>query len=106
MSGKQTNINAEKEAEKTFRLLDSVPTQAPPFFYTRLKARLDSQDAPRWESRIIRQVRPALVVAGVTLLLLVNLYCVYKASEQTAEAQRQQAAASIAEDYEFTVDLY
>jgi hypothetical protein len=106
MSEAQTNIKAEKEVEKTLRLLDSVPSQAPPFFYTRLKARMESQAAPRWEQWILRQVRPVLAVAAVTVLLLVNLYCVYKASEETAEAQRQQAAASIAEDYEFTSSQY
>jgi|WetSurMetagenome_2_1015567.scaffolds.fasta_scaffold1485656_2 hypothetical protein len=106
MSETKTNVKAEKEVEKTLRLLDSVPSQAPPFFYTRLKTRMESQAAPRWEQRILRQVRPVLAVAAATVLVLVNLYCVYKASEETAEAQRQQAAASIAEDYEFTSSQY
>jgi hypothetical protein len=106
MARKQKNINAEKEAEKTLTLLDSVPSQAPPFFYTRLKARMESQEAPHWEQWILRQARPALAVAAVTVLLLLNLYCVYKASEQSVQAQRQQAAASIAEDYEFTSSQY
>lgn len=106
MSKTQPNIKAEREVEKTLMLLDSVPSQAPPSFYTRLKARMESPEAPRWEQWIFRQARPALAVAGVTVLLLVNLFCVYKASERTAEAQRQQAAASIAEDYEFTTSSY
>jgi len=106
MPEKKTNFEAQKEVEKTLGLMSSVPSQAPPFFYTRLKARLESQNVPAWERWFFRQLRPALAVAGVTVLLLVNLYCVYQASERTAEAQRQQAAASIAEDYEFNVDLY
>lgn len=106
MARRRTNIEAEKEAERTLRLLDSLPSQAPPFFSARLKARMESQAPPRWGPWILRQARPALTVAGVTLLLLVNLYCVYKASERSAEARRQQAAASIAEDYEFTSSQY
>jgi hypothetical protein len=106
MATKRTNTKAEEEVAKTLRLLDSVPSQVPPFFYTRLKARMESPEAPRWEQWILRQLRPALAAAAVIVLLLVNLYCVYKASEQTAEVQRQQAAASIAEDYELTSSQY
>jgi len=106
MFGKKKNMDAEKEVEKTLGLLGSGPFEAPPFFYTRLKARLKDQEVPVWEQWFVRQLRPALAVAGVTLLLLVNLYCVWKASEQVAETQRAQAATSIAEDYEFTINQY
>jgi hypothetical protein len=100
------NAKAEREVKETLGLLGSVPEQAPPFFYTRLKARLDEQRQVFWERWLVRDLRPSLALAGMLLLLLVNLYCVLKASEQTAQARQQQAAASFAEEYEFTVNQY
>jgi hypothetical protein len=105
-NARERDERAKKEAVETLGLMSSVPSQAPPFFYTRLKARMENSQAPAWERWTTGQLRPALAVAGLSLLLLVNIYCVWKASEQTAEAKQQQAASSIAEDYEFSVSQY
>jgi hypothetical protein len=94
------------EVERTIGVMSSVPSQAPPFFYSKLKARMDDRQRSRWERWYVHEVRPALAVVAATLLLLINLYCVWKASEVTGQAKREQAAASIAEDYDFTIDQY
>jgi hypothetical protein len=100
------NSSVASEVEKTLAVMSSVPSQAPPFFYSRLKARMENRQRSRWERWYVHELRPALAVVAVTLLLLINLYCVWKASEVTGQAKRDQAAASIAEDYDFTIDQY
>jgi len=100
------NSMVASEVEKTLGVMSSVPSQAPPFFYSRLKARMEDRQRSRWERWYVHELRPALAVVAVTLLLLINLYCVWKASEVTGQAKREQAAASIAEDYDFTIDQY
>jgi hypothetical protein len=100
------NKNAEREADKTLSLVDSVRhVHAGPFFYTRLKARMQSETTEHKVSHA-PYFRFSLAVIGFLLLVLLNGYSLWHSLAQTNDAVKKQQIASFAEEYTLTYNLY
>ena len=87
--------NIDQEIQKTLDLLEQPETLPPnPFFYTRVKQRLDEETRPRRKSIVAVVLKPALM----TLLLAMNVGTAIwylsgttgTASETVAEATSSQ----------------
>ena len=97
----------QQEVKNTLVLLDSVKhAQANPFFYTRLKARMKSVTATETRLSFVLHTRIILGILGVFLLIVLNLVSVLSVSSRSTEVQKDQALASLAEEYHLTYSRY
>lgn len=106
---KETRIN--EEVDKTMGILDNVKIlKGNPFFYTRLKARLEGVTGiqPGPEKRLFIALRPI----GLILLLLLNIFtAVYIVNEKqttTASSTNESGKISsgITDEYRFDKNCY
>ncbi len=89
----------EKKAGEMLNSLDGVQRAVPaPFFYTRLKARLDRKEKNAWESTGRFLVRPVVAIAALCLILLINGLIFFRQEQQDTPArladQNEQTLAS------------
>jgi hypothetical protein len=64
-----------KKADKTIESLEGIQRAEPrPFFFTRLKARLERDEKNIWEITGAFLARPAIAVAGLCLILSINVF--------------------------------
>jgi hypothetical protein len=97
----------QQEVEKTLAALDSVQhAQANPFFYTRLKARMQSTEATTIHTVHILHARILLSAIGIVLLIALNLFSFLSFSSRSSEVQKEQALASFAEEYHLSYSRY
>lgn len=81
----------EKRIEKALNSLDSIQRATPlPFFYTRLKARLEQTETGRWEKVSTFITRPAMLVATVCMVVLLNVVLLYKSHISSARTTTDQ----------------
>jgi hypothetical protein len=94
--------DTDRKVEETLAILDApLKVKANPFFYTRLKVKMDSQ---QMEHRL-RDLIPArliIMALGFLLLILINAYSVLNLSYRTNESVKSQELESFAETYNFT----
>jgi hypothetical protein len=97
----------EREIQETLDLLAVTPRVKPtPFFYTRLKARMAAAARPeRGLSRLLH-TRAVLAVVAVALLVALNAFSLLQLASRSSEAYKQEAAASIAQDYSISYNPY
>ena len=77
--------NIQKKVEEALNSLDGIQTASvQPFFYTRLKARLE-QTKGVWESISSFISRPAMMLATVCLVIVLNLAVLYRNHELSAK---------------------
>lgn len=71
----------------------------PDFFYTRLKARMEKDSAPA--TRSIWMLRPAVVFAGMAIILLINVLAIFNrpATEENVATTDIDSFQSIASEY-------
>lgn len=84
MEAKKRNI------EEILSSLDNTHrAEAPSFFYTRLKARMENETVtrPTW------LLRPAFALAALLLILLVNAFVIFR-SNQSADTEQTNTVAS------------
>jgi len=78
----------EKKAEETLESLDGIKRAEPqPFFYTRLKARLERDQKSWWETTGSFLARPVTVIACLGFILVFNAFILFNQdsnSDQTA----------------------
>lgn len=97
----KTRLYRDEEIEKTLSSLDHLQkAEAPPFFYTRLQARLDKQERikqPVW----MLITKPAISFAAVALLLVLNVAMIvhYVRSVKTTTQQSSSGIQQFAEAY-------
>jgi hypothetical protein len=97
------NFDTEKKVDETLALLDSIPkNKANPFFYTRLKARMESQSETKRGIKELVHVRLLILVIGLLLLILVNTYSVLNLSSRSTQVTKEQGLESFAESYNLT----
>lgn len=70
-----------------------------PFFYTRLRARMEKQEAPGWSF----PVKPAWLVASLVVLLTVNGWMLVKSRD--SEVKPAAAAASTLQQFAASYDM-
>jgi hypothetical protein len=103
---RRSNNDAELEAEKTLQALDSLrPVKAPPFFSTRVRARLRAE-TERSSAGRFTAMRVSIAVLALAALLSLNFYSMLKTSDQSADLAREQERASFAEEYNLTHNRY
>jgi hypothetical protein len=72
---KQSHIG--KKADKTLDSLQGIQKAEPnPYFFTRVKARLDRNQKNVWETTGSFLARPVVAIAGLCLILAVNVFIV------------------------------
>lgn len=73
----------DKMIDEILNSLDGcTPATAPDFFYTRLKARMEKEAAP---ARTFWMLRPAYALAGMVIILLINVIAVFNQPAPVAE---------------------
>ena len=83
---KQSDIG--KRANKTLESLDGIQKAEPqPFFFTRLKARLERNEKNVWEMIGAFLARPAIAVAGLCLILAINVFILIGKDTSTSQSQ-------------------
>jgi hypothetical protein len=99
--------NVKQEIGKTLALLDAAPhVKANPYFYTRLKARMEKEE--RTQGRLARVVhnRVLLAAVGFVLLVIINIFSLVHLSTRSSEVQKAQTLASFAEEYNLSHSQY
>jgi len=92
---KTTNSNIEEEVRKTLESLDGLTSAAPrPFFYTRLKARMESQEPATEKVFSMRPVYQRVTIGVAAVLLVFNIFTASlifgSSSQATSEASTEQ----------------
>src|SRR5258705_5637179 len=73
----KNNIN--QRVEETLDSLDGIQrASAGPFFYTRLKAKLEQGEKSAWETISSFISRPAMVFATICVVLLLNVVILFR----------------------------
>ncbi len=81
----------EKRIEEALNSLDSIQRATPqPFFYTRLKARLEQTEKGPWEMVSSFITRPAMLFATVCMVLLLNVAVLYKSHLSSSRITTEQ----------------
>jgi hypothetical protein len=97
--------DVERETEAALAAFDTVQRAAAnPFFYTRLKARLQAKERSRKTNRI--PARLVLAVCGVLVLIALNVFSMLEYSSKKSEVQKQQVLASLADEYGLSYSRY
>lgn len=97
----------EQEVERTLNLLETLErTPAPPFFYTRLKARMNSQQSQSMIPMFVGKLRVSFAAAAAALLLVVNIYTIMHSTQESQTASKQTTLSSIADVYALIDDSY
>jgi hypothetical protein len=81
------NRNAGELAEEALNSFDGMQTaEPPPFFYTRLMARMEAGRRPNaWDRITAFLARPAVALAAILLVLAVNVWVVTNRSGAAEE---------------------
>jgi hypothetical protein len=85
-----TNLrNIENKVEKTLNSLDNVTrAKSNPFLYTRIMASLKREERSPWILRFIS--RPAIALAAVLIVILMNSLVFFGSSENTQQTSAVQ----------------
>ena len=97
----------KQEVDKTLALLDTAPRARPkPFFYTRLKARMQTENLGH--GFLVRLVhdRVYLAVVGLVLLVIINVFSFVRLSARSSDMQKEQTLASFAREYNLSHSQY
>jgi hypothetical protein len=76
-----------KKVDATLESLDGIQRAEPqPFFYTRLKGRLQRDEKNSWEKIGSFLSRPVVVIASLCIILVFNVVIVYKQNTEVPQA--------------------
>lgn len=86
--------------ESTLNSLDGLQRATPgPFFYTRVSARLLNRQKTVWESLSQLLARPAIVVAGLCFVVIVNILAIIKQPATTTSVAATSELMSSPDEY-------
>ena len=86
---KQEN-ERERFVERVMGSLDHVERAQPqPWFYTRLQGRLQTEKRTGWERVSQILARPAVAMAGVCLVLLLNVFLLLRSDDPSSTSVAQ-----------------
>lgn len=91
-----TKKNIEKMMEEALSSLDGNTRATPqPFLLTRIHARLSNKQETTWEKAVGFITSPAIVIAGLCLIIAVNVWVMtFNRSTGTENITEQQLASS------------
>jgi hypothetical protein len=98
----------EQRIEKALESLDGIQRATPqPYFYTRLKARLDRKERD-WAGITGFISRPAYALAMICLVLLINTWAVMNNSNESNQVNSIQVATDqqLPDEYNVAVNTF
>lgn len=107
-------VDINKKVQEALESLDGIQKAEPqPYFFTRLKARLERDQKNVWELAGSYMARPAVAIAGLMVILAINVFILIQkettatnpgyASENNLQLQEDEnifAAANNTYEYE------
>ena len=92
------NNHTPDKIEEVLNLLDGIKRAEPaPFFYTRVRARLEASRSTIWDRVSTLISRPVIAFAGVLLVLIINLFAIY--SNQLSVNNNESTEVASSDDY-------
>jgi hypothetical protein len=80
-----------KKADKALESLEGIQRAEPrPYFFTRVKARLERDEKNIWEVTGAFLARPAIAIAGLCLILAINVVILIKKDTSTTQGYTAQ----------------
>lgn len=101
-------IPDKERIEKALESLDGIQRATPqPYFYTRLKARLDRKER-EWSGITGFISRPAYALAMICIVLLVNTWAVMNSSNNSSQITPMQVATDqvLPDEYNVAVNTF
>lgn len=101
----QKKRNIETQLEETMNSLDGLQKASPaPFFFTRVRARIQREQNSQWSIISSFIARPAVAFAGISLIVLLNIAALFYQKEHSATAMlTDQNDTANTDDYNTTV---
>jgi len=88
----------EGRIEEALDSLDGIRRASPqPWFYARVKARLDREEKTVWESISFFLSKPAVVMAGLAAILMLNVFVLSRQSQELGSVANQQGLVTDSE---------
>jgi hypothetical protein len=85
------HLDIEKRVNGALESLDGIRRAEPrPFFYTRLKARLENEGKNVWENLGSFLARPAVALAGLVLVLGLNAFVLIQKDNTSSTAMGEE----------------
>src|SRR5690349_13143052 len=85
------NESIEFRVQETMNSLDGLQKAGPgPFFYTRVMARLESEEKNLWETVTSYITRPLVIASVISFVLLLNVAVVFRQAADTGDLADQQ----------------
>lgn len=101
----EPRLHKEEQIEKTLASIDRISrADAPPFFYTRLQAQLDKKTETATPFWMIGK-RPALSLATLSLLLILNIAAIRSYLHSTKEKTNTQQSTNGIQAFADTYNL-
>jgi hypothetical protein len=99
----KTKNSTQQNIEDTLNSLNGISkAEMPPFFYTRLQARLEKQS--QRSSSWLWVTKPALSVVTLSLLLVLNIAAIsYYVKSKKANVQQASGTQDFAQEYDLSV---
>ena len=99
---RQENIN--KLIEESLNSMDDVKrAEAKPFLFTRISARMNKGTESVWEKAGWFITRPAVALAVVCLVLIINATAIFYNKTETPVATADVAVQNTADEFSYTV---
>lgn len=89
----------ERKIEAAFNSIDAIQRASPqPYLFTRINARLQSPVKNFWEKTAIFISHPSVMIAGICLLLTINISVLVFKSSSPAAAVAERSLNTVAEE--------
>ncbi|MEI9908664.1 MAG: hypothetical protein WDO71_02740 [Bacteroidota bacterium] len=99
---RQTDI--DKKVNKALESLEGIQrAELTPYFFTRVKARLQREEKSGWEITSAWLARPGIAIAGLLLILSLNAFLLFeKDTTTTVEPSANYTSQNTEEEYVLT----
>jgi hypothetical protein len=85
----------QEEVEKTLNSLDGIQrADANPYLFTRIKARLETEEKSFWSRALTFLSRPSVAVPAIVLTILINTVIFFEFKSEKVQIPQDQAFAS------------
>ena len=93
------NENLKRKIDEAMQSLDGIEKASPrPFFFTRLEARMQKQKS-RWEALSSFLSKPAIAVACICLIIMINAAVILSSSNLINTTDQQNNELATADEY-------
>lgn len=100
----KTRPDVEKRVQEALDSLDGIQRAEPqPFFYTRLMGRLQRDQKTIWETIGSFLAKPAVALAGLAFILLLNVFIVSQRNSDTNPVSPMSIVDEIRTDNDYVI---